>query len=198
MQIFVFGDSIAWGAWDTEGGWVTRIKKHVNERVVVSKFKNYDEVIDLGVSGNDTNNLLARFENELTARLSGDALGIIFAIGTNDSFHMPPEQFTGNLKKLISLARKYTDKIVFVGLPPVNKASLVQSETSYTNDSIKKYNSLIINVCKKENLDFIGIFDEFAKTEISKLIADGLHPNDKGHEIIAEVVEKHLHDKKWV
>lgn len=211
MQIFVFGDSIAWGAWDTEGGWVTRIKKHVSQKVVASKFNKYDEVINLGVSGSDTNNLLARFENEITARIDpliypGETIGVFFAIGTNDcqfinsenNFQVPPEQFTTNLKKLISLARKHTDKIVFVGLPPVDEASPVQRETSYTNDSIKKYNLLIKNICLKENIDFIEIFDEFIRTDISQLIVDGLHPNNKGHEIIAGVVEKYLQDKKWV
>ncbi len=211
MQIFVFGDSIVWGAWDTEGGWVTRLKKHFNGKAVASEFKNYNEVINLGVSGNDTNNLLSRFENEITARIypliyPGETIGVIFAIGINDSqfinsenrYQVSLEQFTINLKKLISLARKYTDKIVFVGLPPVDEASPVQRETSYTNDSIKKYNLLIKNICQKEKLDFIEIFDEFMKTDISELIADGLHPNDKGHEIIARIVEKYLQDKKWV
>ena len=207
MQIFVFGDSIVWGAWDTGGGWVTRLKRRFNEKAVASNFNKYDEVINLGVSGNDTNNLTSRFENELTVRVDPEvSLGIVFAIGINDSqfinsenrYQVSLEQFTINLKKLIALARKYTDKIVFVGLPPVDEASPVQRETSYTNDSIKKYNLLIRNICQKEKLDFIEIFDEFIKTDISQLIADGLHPNDKGHEIIAGIVEKYLYDKKWV
>ncbi len=207
MQIYVFGDSIVWGAWDTEGGWVTRLKKHFNEKAVASNFNKYDEVINLGVSGNDTNNLTSRFENELTVRVSPEeGLGIVFAIGINDSqfinsenrYQVSLEQFTINLKKLILLARKYTDKIVFVGLPPVDEASPVQRETSYTNDSIKKYNLLIKNICQKEKLDFIEIFDEFIKTDLSKLIADGLHPNNKGHAIIAGIVEKYLLDKKWI
>lgn len=207
MKLFVFGDSIAWGAWDTEGGWVTRIKKHVNERVISSIYKNYDEVINLGVSGNDTNNLLTRFENELSVRLNPEEdLGIIIAIGINDSqfvnaennFQVTPKKFNSNLKKLIALARKHTDKIVLVGLSPVNETSLDNSETTYTNDSIIKYNGFIKNICHIENLDFIEIFAEFTKSDISKLIADGLHPNNKGHEIMARNVEKYLHDKKWV
>lgn len=27
MRILVFGDSIVYGAWDTEGGWAERLKK---------------------------------------------------------------------------------------------------------------------------------------------------------------------------
>ena len=31
-RILIFGDSITYGAWDKEGGWVQRLRKFLDER----------------------------------------------------------------------------------------------------------------------------------------------------------------------
>ena len=74
QTICVFGDSIAWGASDSEkGGWVERLKIYMGEH-------RSGNVYNLGVSGDTTNDLLERFEQEAKARESDV---IIFAVGTN-------------------------------------------------------------------------------------------------------------------
>ena len=51
VQILIFGDSIAWGAWDKEGGWVQRLRKLIDEKNL-SDPEFYCLVYNLGVSGN--------------------------------------------------------------------------------------------------------------------------------------------------
>lgn len=55
--ICVFGDSITWGAWDIEkGGWVQRLRNFVE-----SSSEEYIEIYNLGVSGDNTEDLLEIF-----------------------------------------------------------------------------------------------------------------------------------------
>ena len=84
-QILVFGDSVAWGAWDKEGGWVARLRKLVDERTLSTpEFHNVDffMVYNLGVSGDTSKWLLKRFEPGVKQRLKEkDKTIIIIAIG---------------------------------------------------------------------------------------------------------------------
>ena len=66
-KILIFGDSIIWGAFDTEGGWATRLKKYFDENR--KEDFNY-QVYNLGVSGDTTEDLLDRFEFETKQRIN--------------------------------------------------------------------------------------------------------------------------------
>ena len=64
-QLFIFGDSISFGAWDTKGGWAQRLKNHYDKLVVESDFDFYCLTYILGVSGDTTEDLLKRFDFEV-------------------------------------------------------------------------------------------------------------------------------------
>ena len=65
MQIFIFGDSITSGMWDTQGGWADQIKQRVTTQCINSHFEIDIEVYNLGISGNTSRDLLYRFELEI-------------------------------------------------------------------------------------------------------------------------------------
>lgn len=122
MNICVFGDSIVWGANDFEkGGWVERLKVHC-----LQDGSNRD-VYNLGISGDNTDKLLKRLEFETTLR---EPDVIVLAIGINDSQYISTkdnhriglEKFKDNLSELTKISKKFTDKIIFVGLTMVNEA----------------------------------------------------------------------------
>src|SRR5208283_3261830 len=109
MNILVFGDSIAYGAWDKDGGWVQRLRKFLDAKNL-SDPNSYFLLYNLGISGDNTEKLLGRIDPEIRARLEENKpLAIIFAIGTNDSqFVMnqnnngvSPVQFAENMRALI-------------------------------------------------------------------------------------------------
>src|SRR3972149_1795612 len=78
-SICVFGDSVAWGAWDLEkGGWVSRLWFDTAKR----EGDDYVEIYNCSISGGTTNTILERFENEAKIR-NADAL--IFQTGGNDT-----------------------------------------------------------------------------------------------------------------
>ncbi len=176
-SICVFGDSIAWGAYDpVAGGWVTCLRNHFEKSGI--------EVYNLGISGDSTNELLKRFEAEARARQPSV---IIIAIGTNDServngkYLVPPKRFESNLKKLISLARKFTKNIIFISPIRVDesKTKPIPWEPSicYYNNDIEIYAKIISKVCKKKMVRYIDIMGIMNKKDMY----DGLHPNTKGH-----------------
>ena len=180
-RICVFGASITWGAFDSEkGGWVNRLK--------LIKFTqgNCINIHNLGISGDTTNNVLARINTELLTRNPNI---IIFSIGANDSLYLKNEnknyidlkKFKKNLNELYKKSKKFTKKIIFTGLTKVDELKVSPIPWSptkyYDNENIKKYDLVIKNFCKKNNLPFIEMFDLLKNEDLE----DGLHPNSEGH-----------------
>ncbi|MBU3965683.1 hypothetical protein KKG29_00440 [Patescibacteria group bacterium] len=210
-QVLIFGDSIAYGAWDKEGGWVQRLRKYIDEKVIVSKPQFYCMVYNLSIDGDSTEEVLERVENETRKRLLEEETVFIFAVGINDScfvknteeFLTPFEEFKNNVQKLISGAKKFSAKIIFIGLTPVDEKKTnpyFASTTgkSYRNEFIEKYDKIIKDICAKNKIHFIELFEQFKKVDYKKLLEDGLHPNSKGHKIIFETVKKFLIENKII
>jgi acyl-CoA thioesterase I len=179
MKICVFGDSIAWGAGDTQhGGWVTLMRNYFEEQD-----KGVD-VYNLGICNDTTAGLLERFEVEAKAR---KPKLIIIAIGINEerlttAISSPatlPIEFEQNLSKLLSTAKKFTSKVVFVGLTRVDETRTTPWEDGrlYTIKSSTQYNSAIEKFCKENKLKFISLEGVLGDGELE----DGLHPNTEGH-----------------
>lgn len=180
MAICIFGDSITWGASDSEkGGWAERLKVYFGEK--------YDiDIYNLGVSGNTTEDLLARARNELGVR---EPNIVVFAIGINDaqfihsinSNRISEDDFRNNIEKLYRIARKFTSKIIFIGLTPVDESKTKpipwDTDKTYTNERIKKFDRIIEDFCSENNLKFVPINDSLKNDDL----IDGLHPNTQGH-----------------
>ncbi|MBP8016769.1 hypothetical protein KAZ01_02065 [Candidatus Gracilibacteria bacterium] len=183
QTICVFGDSIVWGAWDIEkGGWVSRLRNYFESN-------NYDiRFYNCGICGENTDDLLKRFKVEANSR---EPTIIIFAIGINDSQYINSKnnprvtikKFQNNLQELISQAKNFTNQIIFIGLSKVNESKTTPISRNiikfYDNENIKLYDSKIKEICRKNNLQFIEIFDLLDNKDID---GDGLHPNSSGHE----------------
>ena len=196
-SICIFGDSTAWGAWDTEkGGWVNRLWFHVAKRD-----EDYVEIYNQSISGGTTETILARFENEAKIR---NADAIIFQTGGNDAaynktpdnFLVQPEKFKGNLEEIIKRAKKITDKIIFMDLKNCDESKTMPVswvDIYYSNANIQKYSEIMENVCKEQGVLFLdpGLLN-------NSDFDDGLHPNAVGHQKIFEVVRNFLIKNNWI
>lgn len=193
MNICIFGDSITWGATDLEkGGWAERLKTSYWD----FEADEYTDVYNLGIPGNDTNDLLKRFNSEAAIR---EPDLIIFAIGTNDSQYVKEKNnlrttldaFDSNLTELLNQAHEFTNKVIFVGLAGVHDPQTTlrnDKERYYDSDTMEKYEASLKNFCNKNSIDFI---------EIKKLMTpsrweDGLHPDSTDHEIIFKEVRTRI------
>jgi len=212
MNFLIFGDSLTWGAWDLEGGgWANRLKNFIDKKTVESNFNKYRYVYSLGVSGNTSDDLLKRFENELVVRLDKNTDNLVLVlIGANDSQFLlndnsnrvSPEKFRKNINEIINIALKQNVKIMLVGLFPVDDEKTKEKEegqdTIYKLDQIEKYNKLIQKIAEENKIEFIDIFQEIINRDYKSLLEDGLHPNSEGHRIIFETVKNYLVENNFL
>jgi lysophospholipase L1-like esterase len=196
MRIVVFGDSIAAGFYDYEkSGWVSRL----NASIMCPK--PFVEVYNRSVSGDTTNEVSERVERDCKS-IKPDI--VIFQAGSNDVTYDPLAKKTrvstkecrSNIFKLIKLGKQFTDKVIFTGLFWVDEkvANPWSEKEYYYNKDGKAYDQIIQEVCKKERICFIPMFDVLS----SELLEDGVHPNAKGHQKIFEIVRDYLKKEKLI
>lgn len=196
-NIFAFGASITYGAWDIEkGGWVQRLRNYLES----NRGREF-LIYNLGISGDTSAMILDRFESDIKFRIDErDKNVVIFSFGINDSIFLQKENknmtdadvFKKNLEKLFKMALKYSNKIIFVGLTSVDEAqtSPVPWNTNifYNNENISKYNDIIKDTCQKNDILFVDLYDKIDKD----LLVDGLHPNPQGHQKMFEIIKDAL------
>lgn len=209
MRVLVFGDSITQGYWDTEGGWVERIRKHYDS-LQITDLQGRDEptIFNLGISADNSKNILERIGPETKARTRhGNLPVVVVQIGINDSStdsrpadesaSLPLEQYEQNLREIIKEATPLSSKIILVGLSACDESRTTPvswGDYYYTNDAIERYEDKMRTVASELDIPFIPVFDRF-KEELEKdrdLLPDGLHPNNEGHDFMCKLILKNL------
>ena len=102
---------------------------------------------------------------------------------------------------------------VLLSLPPIDAKCYFKTISYQLNrENIKKwmngnidfitnwhemYNLEVFKIAIENRISVIDITSEFLKQKNYKdfLCEDGIHPNDKGHEIIAEAIKNYITDK---
>lgn len=199
MNIFVFGDSIAFGFNDENGvGWVDRLKADYIQRSLQTE--EFMKVYNLAVSGHDAEQVSTMIQSEVDHR--GDDEGIlILALGVNEA-RATSEQLVHSwdqqksfLNQAVIAAKQACPAVIVVGCTPSldRKTTPVSwDDNHYRCDDIKKVNDYLEETASKHGLDFVSVWDEFIMSGIEELLPDGLHPNAKGHEIIYNRVKEQL------
>ncbi len=204
--LLVFGDSIAWGAWDPDGGgWVQRLKRSLDQKTL-SDPEFHCLVYNLGISGNDTDALVERFAFEARQRLKeiAEEAVVLFAIGINDAQYIrsrntnrvPLERFEQNLHRLIQDAQTLASKVVLMEITPVDESKTApvawNPDKSYLNAEIQRYNRVLRNLSDQYHVPLVEVYDAMVQFGHPPLLWDGLHPNARGHQWIAEQVRTFL------
>src|SRR3989344_2041574 len=197
-SICIFGDSIAWGAWDMEkGGWVNRLWFDVAKR----EGDDYVEIYNCSVSGGTTDTILERFENEAKIR-SADAL--IFQTGGNDASYehasgnylVSIDKFRKNIGEIIKRAEKITDRIIFMDLKNCDESKTMPVswiDIYYTNENIQKYSQVMEEISAQNGILFMDI-----SPLDNEDFEDGLHPNTSGHKKVFRQVRSFLVQNNWI
>jgi len=200
MRVLVFGDSITYGAWDCEGGWVDRLKRDAHKQTVRSQGKNKLQIINLGIGGNSSSTILSRMESEINARYSkGWPFAFVFTFGANDErafdgvVQTPTEQFSINCQQIIDIAKKHASKIMFIGAPPIGKERVILKDAEYSDLRIREYDRVLKEIVESNELPFVSLREVFEKKPADALfVYDSIHPNDQGHKLIYEIVKPKL------
>lgn len=195
-KILVFGDSITYGQKDLElGGWVNRLRLALANDSSIPGC----HVFNMGISGQTTGEILERLDRECHGRvLDGFNNIIILAAGINDTqikdgeILVDEDEFRGNVRGLICQARRNADRVIYVGLTPVRESATNpwNEESSWRNYVIERYDAIIQEVCAEEDVQYIRMYD-LVDPETN---ADGLHPSEESHELMACVMKSVLND----
>lgn len=198
MRVLVFGDSITQGLWDSEGGWVARVRKQYDKVQLEDLSRDEPSIFNLGVSGDTTKDVVNRFDSETNARKRRHKLAFVFAVGVNDicfeKSQTTLEETKNNLKTLIKKAKEHSTKIMFVGLTPVVESRttpVVWGNFFYRNRDILSLDGIIRELCSEHDVTYVPIFQSI-ENQAEALLPDGLHPDDIGHEMIANLVRPEL------
>ncbi|MCD9615163.1 SGNH/GDSL hydrolase family protein [Chryseobacterium gleum] len=200
-----FGDSITYGEYDgVFGGWIDILKRYA-----LQKFHegNGDELIlfNLGIGGETTEGLLKRIPHELEARNSANGNIIFLSYGANDlaikdgKQVVEPEKFKNNITTAVNHARQFSNEIYLVSILPFSEkvdGVVVSSGKLRTNEEVIVYNQILKDLAAEHSLGYIDFYSAFLEDKEILLSADGVHPNEKGYGMMAEVaipiIEKYL------
>jgi acyl-CoA thioesterase I len=189
-----FGDSITYGEYDgVFGGWVDILKR-------------YELILfNLGIRGETTEGLVKRISYEMAARNSADGNIIFMGYGANDlakkdgNYVVNPEKFRNNIWGAIQTAKLFSNDIYLVSILPFSKnvnGVVVASGKLRTNDEVVVYNQILKDIAVENSLHYIDFYSAFLEDKEFLLSADGVHPNEKGYGMMAEIaipiIEKYL------
>ncbi|MGE8534991.1 SGNH/GDSL hydrolase family protein [Chryseobacterium sp. D764] len=200
-----FGDSITYGEYDgVFGGWVDILKRYALQQFHEG---NGDELIlfNLGIGGETTEGLLKRIPHELNARNSADGNIIFLSHGANDLAVkegvqiVDPEKFKSNMSAAIAYAKEFSNEIYLVSILPFSEkidGVVVSSGKKRINEDVVVYNKILKDLAAEHSLGYIDFYAAFLEDKEILLSADGVHPNEKGYGMMAEVaipiIEKYL------
>lgn len=185
----IFGDSITYGLHDEKMcGWVNRVRNKLENET------DNNFIINLGIPGQKSEEIKNRFEIELKNRYNKtDNFVLIYAIGIKDAATLSKypdhiEMFEENIKNIIKITKQYTNNIYFIGLlsPDYKKRK------EYIKENVLYIDNTIEKICSNEKIEYIKIIDKLKK----EYLVDGLHPNSKGHQIIANIVLEKIYGIK--
>jgi acyl-CoA thioesterase-1 len=174
--ILMLGDSL------TEGTGVEKTKAYpylVEQKLKAQGFSTI-KVINAGVSGSTTASGLSR----LTWYLRDRPDFLLLALGANDGLRgLPTVQVKHNLAATIELALSKGIRVVLAGMkmPP-----------NYGEDYTLKYEKVFLELSKEYDIVCIPFLLEGVAGDPKLNLPDGLHPNERGHHIISELVYKTL------
>lgn len=167
-KLVVLGDSL------TEGYGVSRLQAYpaLLEKKIQADGKSWS-VVNAGISGATS----ASGPSRMRWQMKMKPQMVIVALGANDGLRgLSVESTEKNLSQTIEIAQKEKVKVILAGmmLPPNYGAK-------YTKDFQEIYNRL----AKKYQLQKIPFLLDGVAGNPKLNLADGIHPNEKGHEIIA-------------
>lgn len=182
--VFV-GDSITEGAGDDEkGGWTRRLAERLPASV---------RPVHAGVGGDSILLVLERMQRDVLAH---HPQLIVLAVGINDSHTdgrglnwVERGEYERGLDRFADLAGD--SPILVVGLTPIDDArtSPLAEDTIYTDQASIEYDAILRGFAQRRGLTYVPIAEHFHREGgAEQLTTDGLHPNPRGHELIAAAV----------
>ncbi len=171
----------------------------ITEGYNVKEFFDEYRVVNSGISGNTTKDLINRIDSDL---YDYNPSAVIIQIGTNDlRVSIKDEEIISNIKKIIKGIRKNRKNasILVESIYPLNRDMDTEYwdgvNEDYNNKHIIKLNKDIKKLCKIEHIKYIDVYTSLLddnknlKEVYSK---EGLHLTDLGYYKVTKIIKKYL------
>ena len=172
-KILILGDSITEGyGVDMEQAYPTLLEKALHDQ----GYKDI-QVINGGVSGATTASGLSRFKNWY---LRNDPQIVMIALGANDGLRgIAIAESKKNILAIIKIAKEKKMQVLLAGmqLPP-----------NYGKGFTESFAQMYVDIAKQEKIALLPFLLEEVGGKPAMNLADGIHPNAKGHERICQTV----------
>jgi acyl-CoA thioesterase-1 len=175
-KLIILGDSL------TEGYGVSKEAAFPSllEKKIKSSGKNWT-VINAGISGSTTASGQGRIKWLLKSNSEKPKL-ILVILGANDGLRgIKPSESEKNLSQMIEMIQKEKIEVVLGGvyMPP-----------NYGKDYTEKFKKIYSDVSTQYKIKLIPFILEGVGGVSHLNLADGIHPNEKGHQIVADNIYK--------
>ncbi|MFN7729773.1 MAG: arylesterase [Bdellovibrio sp.] len=170
-KLVILGDSL------TEGYGVSRDAAFpaLLEKKIKADKKDW-VVINAGISGSTSASAVSRLKWQLKSKPDL----FVIALGANDGLRgLKPEDLEKNLSQAVEAIQKEKIPVVLAGM---------QMPPNYTKEYAASFAAVFPRVAKKYGLKTVPFLLEKVAGVTSLNQADGIHPNEKGHAIMAETV----------
>lgn len=162
----------------------------------LSEYYNYNDkvLINSGISGYRTTNILARIDNVIY-QYQADKLFLL--IGTNDiNKGTDSDEIVENIKEIIRNVKKNNPntKIYLESIYPINEEKISKANKR-TNKKIRYINSKLEEYAKENDITYINLYTPLLDNDnqLNKdYTGDGLHLNSKGYEVVTKELKKYV------
>jgi len=176
IDLLVFGDSLS-ASYNisTDKGWVSLLDQALKNKGIESKITN------ASISGETSSGGLVRFKSQLTKSKPGI---VILELGANDGLRGFDLATTrSNLTRMINQSHDIGASVILAGIhiPP-----------NYGRTYTRKFDQIYQDLASMKNVSLIPFILDGVATHKEFMLDDGLHPNEKGQEIMVKTVLKYL------
>ena len=178
---------------------------------LIFSISTLSQVINAGIGGNSTTNLLKRIEKDV---INHHPDITILMVGTNDMLNSKKmisfQDYTDNLNEIVKRLQDNVIRLILMSPPPVDSSYLFlrHDRNLYTvtpNEKLDSLSHIIENIAIENNVLFLNLYKIFTELNLPKHnedlfirnpynsgIADGVHPTSLGYHFIAENVFQFL------
>ena len=171
-------------------------------------------VHNAGIGGTTTRDALKRIERDV---LQHKPRIVVMQFGINDSAvdvwkdppatapRVPLAEYLENIRSLTALVQKSGARVILMTTNPIRWTSILRerygkppydpdSGEGFDSPNLAPYNEALRQLAAELKVPLVDVraaYPEYAarqKTNIDGLLLDGMHPNDKGHSLVAEML----------
>lgn len=205
-QIDIVGDSITYGmgASNPSKDYVSVLEKEIKIPI-----KN-DGVSSATIQNGSNNDQISFINRVKKIDFSKSDIVIVFG-GTNDFAQSLPvgkstdatdKSLIGALKTVINQIKKSNPNALVLIIPPMWRARIndsskfvdINTVPNSTGVLFKEYFNAVVKIAKDYKIPYLDLFNnsEINQKNYKDYLADGLHPNDKGHRWLANKVHNFI------